>query len=169
LRLGAPLVATGAVDVEVREDPEQPGAQVRAGRERAPAAEGALIGLLDEVLGLLAGVDEPARDPEDLIGELERLLLEAHAVARLVGDAAPLGVDVGHQPPRAGKPASDRTVTSSSRDVLASSHVSVTSPMRLAEAASRPSCPWSAVPSLSTHCSQRHPFTWIVSVSLRAQ
>ena len=48
------LLAATAVDVQVRQNPEQPRTQVRAGRVLAPRAESPLIGLLDEILGLLA-------------------------------------------------------------------------------------------------------------------
>src|SRR5919205_522526 len=41
LHLRRALVAPAAIDVEIREDPEQPGAEIRAGVERTPAAEGA--------------------------------------------------------------------------------------------------------------------------------
>ena len=88
------LLAPAAVDVQVGEDAQQPGAQVRARRERAPAAERARVRLLDEVLRLLARRDEPPRHAVDLIRELERLLLEADAVSRLrrelVGRRSPL-------------------------------------------------------------------------------
>ena len=56
------------------------------------------------------------------------------------------------------------SATSSSRDVRSSSHVSVTSPMRLALAASRPSWPSRAAARRPTHRSQRMPETWIVSL-----
>jgi len=54
LRVGRPLYAAAAVDVEVRKDAEQPGAQIRPGLERAPAAEGARVGVLNEILRALA-------------------------------------------------------------------------------------------------------------------
>ena len=83
LHLGRALLAPAAVDVEVREDPEEPRAQVRPRRVRAPAAERPRIRLLHQVLGLLAAADETPRHPVDLIRELERFLLEPHAVACL--------------------------------------------------------------------------------------
>ena len=53
LRLRRALRAAAAIDVEVGQDAEQPGAEVRAGREAPPAPESACIGLLHQVLGLL--------------------------------------------------------------------------------------------------------------------
>ena len=76
-----------AVDVEVREDAQQPRAEIRPGLVRAPASERARVRLLDELVGVLARVREVARDAVHLIGERERLFLEAHAVARLGRDA----------------------------------------------------------------------------------
>ena len=72
------------VDVQVREDAEQPGAQVRAGLVRAPAPERPRVGLLHQILGLLTRPDQPPGDVVDLVGELERFLLEAHPPARIV-------------------------------------------------------------------------------------
>ena len=54
LHVGRALLAAAAVDVEVREDAHEPGPEVRPRRVGAPAPEGARVGLLDEVLGLLA-------------------------------------------------------------------------------------------------------------------
>ena len=90
-RLRRALLAAAAVDVQVREDPEQPGAQVRARRVLPPGAERALVGLLDEVLGLLAGADEPAGHAIDLIAQLQRLLLEANAIPRVAGEPPGIG------------------------------------------------------------------------------
>ena len=56
------------------------------GRVRAPAAERARVRLLHEILGLLPRAGEVPRDAVHLVGERERLLLEAHAVARLGRD-----------------------------------------------------------------------------------
>ena len=82
LHVGRALLPPAAVDVQVREDAQQPRAQVRAGLERAPTAEGARVRLLHQILGLLAGADEMAGDSIDLIRQCKRVLLEAHAVAR---------------------------------------------------------------------------------------
>ena len=92
LRRGRALLAAAAVDVEVREDAHEPRAQIRARRIGAPAAEGPRVGLLDEVLGLLARRDEPSRDPIDLIRQLQHLLLEANTLARLFCDATSIGL-----------------------------------------------------------------------------
>src|SRR5262249_21478205 len=91
LHLGRALRAAAAVDVQVREDPQEPRPQVRAGRERAPTPERPCVRLLHEILGLLARRDEPARDAVDLVGELERLLLEVHAVASHLGEPPRFG------------------------------------------------------------------------------
>src|SRR5262249_31098901 len=74
------LLPAPTVDVEIREDTKQPGPEIRARREGAPAAERPRIGLLDEVLSLLACRDEAPGNAIDLAGVLERLLLEAHTV-----------------------------------------------------------------------------------------
>src|SRR5262249_59941599 len=47
--------------------------------------ERACIGLLHQVFCLLTGGDQAPRHAVDLVGEVERLLLEAHPVARLLG------------------------------------------------------------------------------------
>src|SRR6266545_3763499 len=86
-RLRRALLAPAAVDIEVREDAEQPGAQVRAGSERAPAPKCPRIRLLHQVLGLLAGADQVPRNPENLVGQLQRLFFETNAITRLLGDA----------------------------------------------------------------------------------
>ena len=91
LRLGLALKATAAIDVEVREDAEEPRAHVRAGRVRLPAAKGARVGLLDEILCLLARRDETTGNAVDLICKLERLLLEADAVTGFCRELARLG------------------------------------------------------------------------------
>src|ERR671920_1375106 len=67
-------------------------AEVGSGRELLPAPEGAGVRLLDQVLGLLAGIDHMPRDSIDLICEVKCLLLETHAVACLSRDAACVGV-----------------------------------------------------------------------------
>ena len=53
------LPAPAAVDVEVREDAEEPGPEVRARLERPPVAKRARVRLLDEVFGLLAAGRQP--------------------------------------------------------------------------------------------------------------
>ena len=83
--------AAAAVDVQVREDAQQPGAQVRAGLVLLPGAEGACVGVLHEVLGLLAGAGEPPGDAVDLVAQLERLFLEANTVTLNLRDAAGFG------------------------------------------------------------------------------
>src|SRR4051794_24873139 len=100
LDVGGPLDLAPAVDVDVRKDPKEPGAEVGAGGELLPAAKGARVGLLDEILRLLARVDHVPRDSIDLIGKIERLLLEAHAVACFSSNAASVGVggDLAHGP-----------------------------------------------------------------------
>ena len=91
LRLGLALQPAAAVDVEVREDAEEPRAHVRAGRVRLPAAKGARVGLLDEILGLLARGNEAAGNAVDLVCKLKRFLLEADAVTGLCRQLARLG------------------------------------------------------------------------------
>ena len=56
------------------------------GLVRAPASERARVRLLDEIVGVLARAGEMARDAVHLVGERERLLLEAHAVASARSD-----------------------------------------------------------------------------------
>src|SRR5438105_7248426 len=82
LHVWGALLAAAAVDVQVREDAQEPGAQVRPRLERAPAAEGASVRLLHQVLGLLARAYEVAGHAVDLIRQCKSVLLEAHAVAR---------------------------------------------------------------------------------------
>src|SRR5829696_4790931 len=53
LRVRGALLAATPIDVQIREDPEEPGPQVRPGPEGAPAPEGARVGVLNEILGLL--------------------------------------------------------------------------------------------------------------------
>src|SRR5206468_11594038 len=91
LQVRCALLPAATIDVEVREDPEQPRAQVRAGLERAPTAEGACVRLLHQVLGLLAGTDEMASDSIDLIRQCKCVLLEAHSVARFRCQAPSVG------------------------------------------------------------------------------
>ena len=91
LRVGAALRAAAAVDVEVREDAQEPGAQVGAGLVLLPGAEGACVGVLDEVFGFLAGAGEPPGDTVDLVAQLERLFLEANTVTLNLRDAAGFG------------------------------------------------------------------------------
>src|SRR5207237_7905071 len=98
LGVGGALLAPAAVDVEVGEDAEQPGSEVRAGREGTPAAKGTGIGLLDEIFGLLFGPDEMPGDAIDLVGKCERFLLEPHAVACLLRQASgSLGASLAHR------------------------------------------------------------------------
>ena len=158
------------------------------GRVRAPAPERARVGLLDEVLGLLAARHEAPRDPVDLVGEPERLLLEADAVACLGAPGGgrrsrplPSHADTNTRnrtgpsaipgPFRRGAPFSRRgigTRRGERRDDLlppdrSSSQESVTWPMRFAFADSSPSSSPSAPPSRMTQRSQRIPLTWSVS------
>src|SRR5947209_830438 len=81
LAVGRALSAAAAIDVQVGENSQEPGAQVRARREGAPAAEGARVGLLHQILGLLAGGHEAPSDSVDLIGKCKRVLLKTNAVA----------------------------------------------------------------------------------------
>ena len=85
LHVGRALDATAAVDVQVGEDAEQPGAQVGPRLVGAPGTKCARIGLLHQVFRLFPGGHESPGDPIDLVGECERLLLEADAVAGLLG------------------------------------------------------------------------------------
>ncbi len=218
LHLRRALLAAPAVDVEVRQDPQEPRAEVRARRVRAPAAERPRVRLLDEVVRLLARAREMPRDAVDLVGEAERLLLEADAVARLDGEAlasGPSAPRMRHRQlaivpravdPRCARPA-DRPEPSVRRErsgasslgelvrIRAKLDVSPVKrakprgsrpspsaragvarrplvvplerddwPIRFAFAPSRPSWPVSTPASRCTHCSQRMPLTWNVSV-----
>src|SRR5262249_2611816 len=78
------LLPAAAIDVEVGEDSKEPRAEVRARSERAPAAKGARVRLLHQVLRLLARPDEMPGDPEALVRQLERLFFETNAVTRLL-------------------------------------------------------------------------------------
>src|SRR5439155_12135619 len=189
LRVRRALLLAAAVDVQVRQDPQQPGAQVRAGCERAPAAKRARIRLLHQILGLLAGADEMAGHSIHLIRQSKRVLLEAHAIARFSRQLPCVGLPCGlahFGPPYQGllrvnvwlsthipssgqgtsrKPPRAISSSSESRFVRSSSQASVTCPIRLALASSRPSCPSSTFASRMTQRSQRIPLTWIVSVT----
>ena len=71
----------------------KPRAHVRARRERLPASKCSCVGLLHQVFRLLA--DPTSRlAAVDLVGEPERLLLEADTIARLSRDAV-ASVDSG--------------------------------------------------------------------------
>ena len=88
LEIGRALDLAAPVEVQVGEDPQQPGAQVRAGRVGAPAPERPRIRLLHQLFRLLSRPDQASRHAIDLVSELERLLLEAHPIARLARDPA---------------------------------------------------------------------------------
>src|SRR6266545_711097 len=89
---------TRTIDVEVRQDAEKPGAQIRAGRVGAPAAKRPRIGLLHQVLRLLARGDQATGDPVNLVGKFECLLFETDTVTRFGGQPARLGIarDLAH-------------------------------------------------------------------------
>ena len=84
LLVGRPLCAAPAVDVQIREDAQQPGAQVRPGRVRLPAAERPRVGLLHQVLGLFLGARDASSHAVNLICKRKRLLLEVDAIARVL-------------------------------------------------------------------------------------
>ena len=88
--VGPALQPAAAVDVEVREDPEEPGAEVRPRRVGLPAPERSRIRVLHQILCFLSGGDEPSCDPVDLVGERESLFLEAHPIACFGRDPARL-------------------------------------------------------------------------------
>ena len=67
-----------------------PGVKERRLRRRARTSPGR------GVLGLLARRDEPPRDAVDLVGELERLLLEAHAISRVLREPARVCLGFAH-------------------------------------------------------------------------
>ena len=98
LHVGRALLTPSTVDVQIREDPEQPRAEVGARAVRAPAAKRTGVRLLHEILGLLTRADESPGHPVHLIGELQGLLLETHAVTGLCRDPASiaLGLKVAH-------------------------------------------------------------------------
>ena len=89
------LQAPAAVDVEVRENAEEPRAQVRAGLEGLPGAKRAGVRLLHQILSFLSTGHEPPCDPVDLVGQLQRLFLEANAVASLFGQLSRLRLGSG--------------------------------------------------------------------------
>ena len=115
----------------------------------------ARVGLLHEVLGLLARRDEPPRDAVDLVRELERLLLEAHAIARVLREPARVCLGFAHGSTLHGErrrprrhsardlgcgrePRASEAATISSRAIRSSSQESTTWPIRFAFAASIP-------------------------------
>ena len=79
----------------------------------------------------------------------------------LLGDRQPRETT---RPEFSRKPARERAATSVSRSVTSSSHVSVTWPMRLAYAPTRPSSARRATARRFTQRSQRMPVTWRMSV-----
>src|SRR4249920_892240 len=92
LRLRRALDLATPVDVQVREDAEEPRAQVRPRCERPPTPKCPCVRLLHQILCLLTRADESSRNPVHLVGEGERLLLEACAVAGLRGDPPCFGL-----------------------------------------------------------------------------
>jgi len=76
------------VDVEVRENAQEPGAQVRSGGELAPRTEGTLVRLLHQILGFLTGADKASCHAVDLIAQLERLLLKTNTSPRFLREPA---------------------------------------------------------------------------------
>ncbi len=92
LQLRRTLIAPSAIDVEVRQDPQQPRAQIRTRRVRAPASKCARVRLLDEIVRLFPRVREMPRDAVDLVGQPERLLFEADApgIVRVTTPPAPV-------------------------------------------------------------------------------
>ena len=168
------------------EDAQEPGAHVGPGREGLPAPKCPRVRLLHQVFCLLAGSDKPSCDPVDLVGELQSLLLETDAIARLARDPPGLGGRLGlahratvpvlyrslqralrrrySRSERASrKPARPIASRIASRDVRFSSQERVTSPMSVAFANSSPSWPRSACARRPTQRSQRIPLTWTVS------
>ena len=91
LQIGRALDAPAAVDVQVGQDPEQPGTQVRSRRVGTPRAESPRVRLLHQVLRFLPRGHEPPCDTVHLVGQVERFLLEANAVARLLGELPRIG------------------------------------------------------------------------------
>src|SRR5205814_4935817 len=89
--LGGALHATATVDVQVREDAEQPCPQIRPRLKLLPRAEGTCIRVLHEILRLLARAHEASSHAVDLITELKRLFLEMHTIACLLGKLPGLG------------------------------------------------------------------------------
>jgi hypothetical protein len=94
------LDAAATVDVEVREDAEEPGAHVRPRGEAAPATEGPRIRFLHQILRFFPSGNKPSCHTVDLIGERERFLLEPHPVAGFCRDQAASGLRLGitHRP-----------------------------------------------------------------------
>ena len=69
---GAPARAPVSVDVAVAENPKEPGAEVRAGRELGSRPKRAREGLLDEVLRVCVMARQVSSDAEERIQVLER-------------------------------------------------------------------------------------------------
>src|SRR5262245_35201783 len=80
LEVGRALDLAAAIEVEVGEDAEEPGSEVRPRGVRAPTPEGPPIGFLDKILCFLTGTDEPAGHAIDLVGKFQGLFLEADPI-----------------------------------------------------------------------------------------
>jgi hypothetical protein len=70
------LLLLEAVQELVLQDPEEPGADVRARLEMVIEAVGAKVGVLDEILRVLLVAGEPQRQPEQRLQVRDRLGLE---------------------------------------------------------------------------------------------
>src|SRR5262245_32666972 len=79
--VGPALETAPAVDVEVREDPEEPRPEIRARGIGLPAPKGPCICVLDKILCFLAGRYETSGHSVDLIRERAGLFLEPHPIA----------------------------------------------------------------------------------------
>src|SRR5580765_8182530 len=88
-RLGVrcPLRAAAAVYVQVREDAQEPRAEVRPGSERLPTPKGTCIRLLHQVLGLFLAARDPTGHSVHLVCKRKRFLLEMDTISRASCDS----------------------------------------------------------------------------------
>src|SRR5581483_5483311 len=89
--LRSALHTAAAVDVQVREDAEQPGPEVRARLVLLPRAERSRVRVLHEVLGLLPRAGQPPCNAVDLVAQLQCLFFEADTITGLLRYPAGLG------------------------------------------------------------------------------
>src|SRR4029077_13196424 len=87
LLIGRPLRAASAVDVQVREDAQEPCAEVRARSERLPAPKRTRVGLLHQILGFFLVARDPTGHSIYLVCKRKRFLLEMDTVSRTLCDS----------------------------------------------------------------------------------
>ena len=87
LLIRCPLRAAAAVDVQVREDAQQPGAKIGPGSERLPAPKRPGVRLLHQVLGFFLAARDPTCDSIYLVCKRKRFLLEMDTISRALCDS----------------------------------------------------------------------------------